>query len=820
MSKGIDRILVWKDSHNTVHNRYLIPQMSDFQMIHSAPASDKTYALRDFLDKFTLPQLVKVHEGYYDDNQCTTIGADGVCNLLTVESVETVLYENAQGEETRIPLEYPCLVERVAEEKFQQRFKLQDLVHDSPAVKIVRVIEADPDYEALINNGDKLKIAKKKCRENFVAFKKVSDKGKTLLKVPASCEAKFVALWDGEEIPLAKFVKKNKLPVHVRFIDTSTNDLKGEQGEIPRPSRRDFNTVLPEGVVKLKGILVDTLVTAATEVQGVTSKFSFPKTLPISVVPIAMKATSSNLNNEGGKDDKELLDDQNQYEDMSGIKSVLGSPQQTRGETGKRSSEIGNEGLTIARLGGLGARQNTYSPAPSKKVLRSQSVTLPRRGNVLLQRTTSALQLETMFTDSKENFYDEVNFSAKSEEVKSNPSLMERRGSDPNTHRTSKQNLHNLVHVQDQTSSDPESCQFTAEMVSLQIAKTSPTLMPRVKMKTFGKKETVVENESSSSDHDVYSVVIKGFANQQRNQPVLPPLLPSSTSSPFYGSEETETSSQNVLLASKLTRSSSDALPPLPSEQGGCSGETHLSGGDLPVGAKAESNGSRGAIGNKILSNGTTKAIPELSQRSVKDANIKTQPTGTVEPDVSTNTTEDPPPLPSRIKQSGKVLCRENSQKATDLSGDNNARFKRRQPIPIPRVKHHPLSKTSNEEKNLPPPNEKELQPGTGTKTLDTASRPGTEQGKKTPEEFQATVKETSKSNFVIPQDLSTLRVSEVLECLRGLNMQQFEKTFSEHQVDGNILVCLDEEALESFGMDRFHRLKLLKVIAGWRPQI
>lgn len=819
MSKGIDRTLVWKDSHNTEHNRYLIPPMSDFQMIHSAPASDKAYALRDFLDKFTLPQLVKVHEGYYDDNQSTTIGADGVCNLLTVESVQTVLYENAQGEETRIPLEYPCLVERVAEEKFQQRFKLQDLVHDSPAVKIVRVIEADPDYEALIDNGDKLKIAKKKCRENLVAFKKVSDKGKTLLKVPASCEATFVALWDGEEIPLAKFVKKNKLPVHVRFIDTSTNDLKGEQGERPRPSRRDSTTVLPEGVVKLKGILVDTLVMAATEVQGVTSKFSFPKTLPISVVPIAMKATSSNLNNDGGKDDKELLDDENQYEDMSGITSVLGSPQQTRGETGKRSSEFTNECMTIARLGGLGARQNTYSPAPSKKVLRSQSVTLPRKGNVLLQRTTSALQLETMFTDGKENLYDEVNFSAKSEEVKSNPSLMERRGSDPNTHRISKQNLHSLVHVQDQTSSDPESSQVSAEMVSLQIAKTSPTLMPRVKMKTFGKKEEVVENESASSDHDVYSIVFKGFANQQRNQ-LLPSLLPSSTtSSPFYGSEETETSNQNVLLASKLTRSSSDALPPLPSEQGGCSGETHLSGGDLPVGAKAESNGSRVAIGNKILSTDTTKAIPELTQRSVKDANIQTQPTGTVEPDVSTNTTEDPPPLPSRIKQSGKVLCRENAQKATDLSGDNNASFKGRKPIPIPRVKHHPFSKTPNEEKNLPPPNEKELQPGTGTKTLDKAW-PGTEQGIKTPEEFQATVKETSKSNFVIPQDLSTLRVSEVLECLRGLNMQQFEKTFSEHQVDGNILVCLDEEALESFGMDRFHRLKLLKVIAGWRPQI
>ena len=772
-------------------------------MIHSVSDCDTAYSLRDFLDTFTLPQPVKIHEGYYDENQHTTIGADEVCNLLTVESVETVLYENAQGEETRIPLDYPCTVERLAEERFQQKFRLQDLDHDSSAVKIVRVIETDPDYEAVIKNGDKLKIEKKKCSENFVAFKKVNDKGKTLLKVPASCQAKFEALWDSEEMPLAKFVKKTKLPVHVRFIDTSTKDDKDEQGELPRPSRRDSITMLPEGVVKLKGILVDTFVTATTEDQGVTSKFSFPSTLPISVVPMTMKATSSSLNDEAGNDDREFLDDENQYEDMSGMKSVLSSPQQKRRETGKKNSEISDKCRTIARLGGLGVRLNTYSPAPSKKVLRSQSVTLPGKGTVLLQRTTSALQLQTMFRDSKENFYDEINVNAKPEEVKSTPSLMERRRSDPNTRQVSKQNLDNLVHVLDQTSNDPETCQYTAEMVSLQISKTSPTLMPRVEMKTFGRKEKGVENESASSD--VYSVVFKGCAGQQLN--LLPPLSSSSTnSSPFYGSEDTETANQNALLAPKVTRSSADALPSLPSQQGSCSAESHLSDGNLPVGAKAESNGNSGAIDNKVLSTGTVKkkAIPEPSQRSDKDGNIKTQqqpllnPTGSDEP-VSINMTDDPPPpLPSRIKQA-----------------ENISSFKGRQPIPSPRVKHHPFSKTSQEENNLPQPNEKELQPASNTKTLGAAG-----QGPKTPEEFQATVKETSKSNFIVPQDLSTLRVPEVLECLRGLNMQQFEKIFSEHQVDGSMFMCLDEEALESFGMDRFHRLKLLKVIAGWRPQL
>ena len=81
-------------------------------------------------------------------------------------------------------------------------------------------------------------------------------------------------------------------------------------------------------------------------------------------------------------------------------------------------------------------------------------------------------------------------------------------------------------------------------------------------------------------------------------------------------------------------------------------------------------------------------------------------------------------------------------------------------------------------------------------------------------------VNDDRNSDFVIPQDLSALSVTDVLKCLNALNMKKFEDIFSERQVDGNMLVCLDEEAMESIGIDRFHRLKLLKFVAGWRPQL
>lgn len=826
------------------HSRYAISLMSDIQMSESDSPTGISYSLRELLDKFTLPRLVKVYEGYYDEHQSTTIGADTVYNLLTSKSVETALFEDADGEETRIPLDDQCTVERVLEERFQWQLRLQDLVHDSSAVKFVRVIETDPNFETVIKNGDKLKIERKKSRENFVAFKNVSDKGKPLLKVPASCQAKFQALWDGEELLLAKFVKKNtKLPVYVSFVDNSTDENITEEDKIRREKvtrRKDSSRRLPDGVVKLKGILADSFVTATTEIQGVTSRFSFSKTLPIRVVPVTMEATTkapdaafnfiSSQNNEANCNDvKESTEDENQYEDMSGFKTLQGSPWQSKmGVKSEGNSENHDKNMTIGQMAGLGARHNTYSPAPSIKDLKSKSVTVPRTRTGLLQRTVSDLQLQTNFMESKDHVYDDLKFSALPEEVKSNPSCMARRKSDSSTYQVSKQNLNNMLHVQVQNSND-ESCQGKVEMVSLQIAKNSPALMPHSTMKTFGRKGRVAETESVPDD--AQNFVVKSCASQSLNTNLLPESSTSSASkTPFYSSEETEFEAavalnQNILLAPQVRRTSRDALPPRPSVQDGCSGESQLSNRDLPVDDKAEPMGRRSGI--RVLPTSTTLPKPPQSG-SGKDTNqFKTQqqpllgPTSS-ERDSSTSTTKkDPPSVPLRNKQTGEVPCPVIPPKATHLSRDNtHASSKGRQPpVPSPRVKPRSYSKSSREDSNLSPAtNEQKIKNASGVKQ-DTAS-PGTEQEPKSSEELYSAVKKVSKSNFIIPQDLSALSVPEVQKCLKALNMQQFEKIFNERQVDGSMLVCLDEESLESLGMDRFHRLKLVKVIAGWRPQL
>ena len=68
------------------------------------------------------------------------------------------------------------------------------------------------------------------------------------------------------------------------------------------------------------------------------------------------------------------------------------------------------------------------------------------------------------------------------------------------------------------------------------------------------------------------------------------------------------------------------------------------------------------------------------------------------------------------------------------------------------------------------------------------------------------------------PTDLCGLSVSEIAELLSELNMACYKEVFQKELVDGEMLNGLDEESLESLGVDAFHIKKLMMFIDGWRP--
>lgn len=66
--------------------------------------SSKSFKISDFLQKFTLPQVVKVIEGFYGENEETSLGADQILSLHCMKSTDKLLGKDYRGKEINIPL--------------------------------------------------------------------------------------------------------------------------------------------------------------------------------------------------------------------------------------------------------------------------------------------------------------------------------------------------------------------------------------------------------------------------------------------------------------------------------------------------------------------------------------------------------------------------------------------------------------------------------------------------------------------------------------------------------------------------------------------
>jgi len=73
-----------------------------------------------------------------------------------------------------------------------------------------------------------------------------------------------------------------------------------------------------------------------------------------------------------------------------------------------------------------------------------------------------------------------------------------------------------------------------------------------------------------------------------------------------------------------------------------------------------------------------------------------------------------------------------------------------------------------------------------------------------------------------VPTDMSDLTVEEVLQCLRWLNLNHHVDRFRTEQIDGELLMAVDQQVLiEEFGFKRFDAIKLEKFARhGWRPKL
>lgn len=69
-------------------------------------------------------------------------------------------------------------------------------------------------------------------------------------------------------------------------------------------------------------------------------------------------------------------------------------------------------------------------------------------------------------------------------------------------------------------------------------------------------------------------------------------------------------------------------------------------------------------------------------------------------------------------------------------------------------------------------------------------------------------------------QEISSWDMEDVSSCLTDLNLINYIEVFSDSQVDGQLLLDLDESVLKDLGLNAFEARKLRKFVFGWRPDM
>ncbi|XP_028407352.1 uncharacterized protein LOC114529975 [Dendronephthya gigantea] len=231
-------------------------ELAKFESIEWSPAY---LSLSKLLDKYPLPQIVKIIEGFYGERNDSTLCNNAILCLHSVRTVQKVYGHLGcdTGKEILIPLDCRSKVEVRASNMKDVYESVEELCSVSP--KYVRVSQAyhrESSNEALLNVGDKLQLKgnnKRKMKENLVCINQNGQK----IELPKDCVACFQPLVDGKEYYLSDALKKFKMPLKVQFVEL---DRIGEDARSDnRPPCEPFRIICLDKISKEKVVEATTI---------------------------------------------------------------------------------------------------------------------------------------------------------------------------------------------------------------------------------------------------------------------------------------------------------------------------------------------------------------------------------------------------------------------------------------------------------------------------------------------------------------------------------------------------------------------------------
>ena len=185
--------------------------MTMAKSIESLIWSDTSYTLREFLENFGLPNLVRIRHGYYGVNEACTIDYDQIIMFHTLR--QNLISEDSAGRPIAIPLKCTnkFLVCPLSTHCRYDPIYVSQMSYVYPEIKYFRVLENDWN-EAIeyLKPGSILKIESIDPESYAVKFVNIEQ------TLPTSCRVVFEPLLDFCEYTLEEIVRLFGLPAKVR----------------------------------------------------------------------------------------------------------------------------------------------------------------------------------------------------------------------------------------------------------------------------------------------------------------------------------------------------------------------------------------------------------------------------------------------------------------------------------------------------------------------------------------------------------------------------------------------------------------------------
>ena len=236
--------------------------------------SDKSFTLREFVDNFSLPQLVQVENGFYSEDEAKTLSAAQILTLHFTKKTDKVVAKATGTKQFFIPVNCPWKVEILPTICEDIYYSVQDIV-EATSIQFIRVVhDSPPSFRLKAGDILQLKNTVEENRGKFIECEFL-DETRDLVRLPLDFKAAFEPLAGTKEYHLQDVLTLFKFPVRVKFI-SGNMAIQDANSEVDLPSL---------GSVLLKEIHEESTVICTSRADDNVSVLMIPTDLEVSVLP-------------------------------------------------------------------------------------------------------------------------------------------------------------------------------------------------------------------------------------------------------------------------------------------------------------------------------------------------------------------------------------------------------------------------------------------------------------------------------------------------------------------------------------------------------